>query len=88
MMRKTKHYDDNIKPNSQTKVGMLRNYRENNEQLVRENVIADANTTIGLDTMSIDFESATKERYPTFAKYYETSLQQRLRKHVPTRKLK
>ena len=53
MMRK--HSNDNIKQNRQTKVGMLRNDRENNEQLVRENVIADANTTIEFDTVSVDF---------------------------------
>ena len=85
----TKHLKDNIKHYCQNKVGMHTKDRENiMDSLFGQDGIADANTTIEFDTKSAELEISTKEKYPAFAKYYETNLQPRLRKHVfePNRK--
>lgn len=85
----TKHLKDNIKHYCQNKMGMPKNDREMiMAKLFAENGLADANSTVDFDAKSHELESSTKQKYPVFAKYFETNLEPRLRKHVfqPNRK--
>ena len=85
----TKHLKDNIKHYCQNKVGMPKNDREMiMARLFSENGLADANSTVDFDNKCHELESSTKEKYPVFARYLETNLEPRLRKHVfqPNRK--
>lgn len=57
-------------------------------RLFEENGLSDGNTTIDFDTKSEELDGLIKDKYPIFAKYFETNLKPRLRKYVfqPNRK--
>ena len=75
----TKHLKDNLKNYCQNKVGMPKKDREEIMiQLFGDDGMAEANTTVDFEARAGEIDNWTKEKYPVFAKYFDSNLRARL----------
>ena len=79
----TKHLKDNLKNYCQNKVGMPKKDREEiMTQIFGDAGLAEANTTVDFLQTAEQIDNSTREKYPVFAKYFESNLKARLQNYV------